>query len=388
MLHLLTGLLLALVVLQGAAAPRIPARDDEVLERLPLRRDDAQAAELRALRARVASAPQDARAAVRLARRYFSMSVALGDPRYIGYAQAVLAPWGDRATDAQADVLRVRAMLKQYRHDFDGAIADLAAAARLDPEDPEAHSWSAAILMVRADYAGVARECASLADLGDALEAEGCSAYLEAVTGKARAGYDRLRRALASEPDADRGLHLWILSRLARMAWLIGDSAAAEGHFQDALALGITDNFLLTTYAEFLLAERRYRDVVTLLAERTQSDTLLLRLTLAERALGLPDAEKHVRILGERFAAAALRGERLHLSDEARFRLDLRNDPAGALAAALENWRTQREPDDAGILLEAARAAGKPAAARPALEWLARSGYQDARMRQLASELR
>jgi len=384
---LLTGLALALVVIQAAAFPRIPNRDDEVLERLPFRRDDAQAAELRRLRARVASAPQDMGAAVQLARRYFALAVALGDPRYIGYAQAALTPWGERAAGAP-DLLLVRAMLKQYRHDFDGALEDLAAAARLDPDDSEAHAWAAAIFMVRADYAGAARECAALAELGETLEAEGCSAYLESVTGKGRAGYERLRAALAREPDADRGLRLWIQSRLARMAWRLGDTAAADAHFRSALALGITDNFLLTAYAEFLLAQRRYRDVVALLSERTQSDTLLLRLTLAEQALGLADATQHARILGERFDAAALRGERLHLSDEARYRLDLRNDPAGALAAAAENWRTQREPEDAEILLEAAHAAGKPEAARPALDWLARTGYADPRLRRLAAALR
>jgi len=387
MQKLLSGLALALVVVQGTASPRIPDRDDEVLERLPFRRDDAQAAELRSLRARVASAPQDMEAALRLARRYFSLAVALGDPRYIGYAQAVLAPWGDRAADVP-DLLLVRAMLKQYRHDFDGALVDLAAAARLDPEDSEAHAWAAAILMVRADYPGAARECAALAELGETLEAEGCSAYLESVTGKARAGYDRLRAALAREPDADRGLRLWILSRLARMAWRLGDVAAADSYFRSALALGITDNFLLTAYAEFLLAQHRYGEVVALLANRTQSDTLLLRLTLAEHALGLPDARTHARILGERFDAASLRGERLHLSDEARYLLDLRNDPKGALAAAAENWRTQREPEDAEILLAAARAAGDREAAQPALDWLARTGFEDARLRRLASELR
>jgi len=387
MQRLLIGVGLALVLVQGTAAPRVPDRDDEILEQLPFRRGDAQAAELRALRARVASAPQDLQAALRLARRYFALAVSLGDPRYIGYALAGLEPWKHRAADAP-ELLRVRAMLKQYRHDFDGALEDLAAAARLDPEDPEAHAWAAAIRMVRADYAGAARECAALAELGEALEAEGCSAGVEAVTGRARAGYDRLRRALAREPEADRGLRLWILSRLARMAWRLGEAAAADRHFRDALALGITDNFLLTAYSEFLLAERRHREVVALLSERTQSDTLLLRLALAEHALGLADAEKHARILGERFAAAARRGEQLHLADEARYRLDLRNDPAGALAAAVENWRTQREPEDAEILLEAARAAGKPEAARPALDWLARSGFEDARMRRLATELR
>jgi len=39
------------------------------------------------------------------------------------------------------------------------------------------------------------------------------------------------------------------------------------------------------------------------------------------------------------------------------------------------------------VLLEAAIAANDPAAARPALEWLARTGYEDPRLRRLAAQL-
>lgn len=385
-LRLLLGALVCLAALQAAAEPRLPLDDREVLERLPLKRDDAQAAALRELRARAAAAPADPDTAVALGRQYFSLAMAYGDPRYIGYAQAALRPWaGD--SSAPAKILLVSAMLLQYRHQFDAALEALAAALRQDPASAEAHAWRAAVLMVRADYEGAARECTALADLADELQAAGCRGYVDATTGRARAAYDRLGEALGRAPQADRGLRLWTLTRLAEIAWRLGDTAAAERHFRDALALDVTDNFLLADYADFLLEQRRARETVDLLAGWAQSDTLLLRLALAERTLGRPEAARHAQVLGERFAAAALRGERLHLAEESRYLLELRGDADAALAAAVENWTSQREPRDARALLEAARAARQPAAAAPVLEWLRRTGFEDARLHQLAAEL-
>ena len=52
--------LLTLAAAPGAfAAPRVPADDSVVLEKLPLRPGDPVAAELRRLRASVAAAPAD-----------------------------------------------------------------------------------------------------------------------------------------------------------------------------------------------------------------------------------------------------------------------------------------------------------------------------------------
>jgi hypothetical protein len=127
---------------------------------------------------------------------------------------------------------------------------------------------------------------------------------------------------------------------------------------------------------------------VALLKRWARSDTLLLRLALAERALGLQEAAGHIRTLGERFREASLRGERLHLQEEARYLLDLKNAARAALAAAAENYKTQREPRDALILMEAAQAAGEPGAAAPALEWMEKSRFEDARYRRLAAWLK
>ena len=66
--------------------------------------------------------------------------------------------------------------------------------------------------------------------------------------------------------------------------------------------------------------------------------------------------------LRDRFEASRLRGDRVHLREEARFTLHLLNDPKAALKLAQENWQVQKEPADVRILLEAALAAHDAAA--------------------------
>jgi hypothetical protein len=381
-----TALLGAIFPVVALGAPYTPKEDAAVLERLPFRRADPAAAELRQLRAAAGARPEDPAAASALARRYFELAMAEGDPRYVGYAEAALRPWSGK--EAPAEVSFARGLLRQYRHDFSGALQDLQSAAQSDPGHVGAHAWRAAIFMVGADYTAAREECRALETLASELISAGCRTYVDATTGNARAAYSELSEALAQRPDAAPEIRLWVLTRLGEMAWRLDDPVVAERHFREALALGVTDNFLLAAYADFLLERARPQDVVTLLNNWTRSDTLLLRLALAAKALRLPEAQTHLKSLEDRFAASALRGERLHLAEEARFLLDLKGDPKAALAAALENWKTQREPRDAAVLLEAALAARQPKAAAPALRWLEESRFESARLRKLAAALR
>ena len=371
----------------ATAAPYLPKDDAVVLETLPGKPSDPTATELRSMRAAVAAAPTDAEAAARLALRYFELAMEQGDPRYVGYAEAVIRHWPENATTA-ADLLVLHGKLRQYRHDFATAMADFDLALKSDPGNFGARAWRIAILMVQADYAGARRECGLIAPYASELQAVACSAYVDATTGNARPAYARLNAALARAGEVDPGHQLWILTRLAEMAWRFGDTGAAERHFRTALALGFDDNFLLAAYADFLLEQGRAAEVVPLLRKWSRSDTLLLRLALAARVLKLPEGEKYVRTLGDRFADAGLRGEKLHLQEEARFLLDLKGDARAALAAASENYRTQREPRDAQVLIDAALAARDPAAAAPALQWVEASGFEAKRLRDAASQLK
>ncbi|MBK6602406.1 MAG: hypothetical protein IPG28_12935 [Betaproteobacteria bacterium] len=364
------------------AAPRLPTDPAEVLERLPLRPGDATARELAGLRAAVTRAakedPADPLPAAQLAGRYYELAVARGDPRYIGYADAVLAPF---ARDRTPAVLTVRGQLRQYRHDFDGALQDFAAALDADPQFASAHAWRGAIFLVQANYAAAKSECDALLALDRPTLYGGCIGLVLAYGGRMDAGYAALQRAL--DGTRDPGNRLWLLTRLGEVAAWRGQPEAAERHYRAALALGIDDGYLLAAWSDFLLDRQRPAEVVKWLAGWEASDGLLLRLALAETALEQPAAKAHVQALADRFAAAKLRGDTTHRAEEARYLLHLAGDPAAALAVAAANYRVQREPRDARVLLEAAIAARDAGAAQPVRDWLRSSGFEDPHLRQL-----
>ena len=130
------------------AAPYTPKSDHEVLERLPFKASTAEGRELRQLRRAFSEQPQDPVRALALARRYFELASAEGDPRYVGYAEAAIRPWST-AAEPPLEILVMRAALRQYRHEFDAALADLARAAERGPGTADVWSWRAAILLVR-----------------------------------------------------------------------------------------------------------------------------------------------------------------------------------------------------------------------------------------------
>jgi hypothetical protein len=370
------------------AAPYRPANDSVVLERLPSRPGDPVQRELQALRARHAANPGDAGAAFDLARRYFNLALDSGDPRYVGYGEAALAAW--RAVpyaQVPADILVMRAQLVQYRHQFTQALALLDAAVQQDPGHRRARAWRAAVNMVLARYDAVREDCGRLREEGEKLLAAGCTAYLDATLGKARQAYDMLRAALASEPEARPTLRFWTLTVLAEIARRGGDNAAAEAHYRAALALDDSDQYVLAALAELLGQQQRWGEIVSLLRKWDRSDVLALSLARAERALGRPEAEARVAALRARFADAALRSDTSNAQDEAWFRLELEPDPKAALALALTNWSMQKEPRDAELVLQASLANRDRAAARPVLDWMAGTGIEDPRLKELAAAL-
>jgi Tfp pilus assembly protein PilF len=372
---------LLLTTASAQAEPFLPADDSQVIEQLPTPAGGTQR-ELRSLRAEVARNPEDLGAAVRLARRYIEIGRADFDPRYNGRAQALLQPWW-HLDPPPTPILLLRATLRQNRHEFEPALTDLSDVLATDPRNSQALLTQAVILQVIGRHDDARRSCARLTLLTTPLIAAACLADVASVSGQAARAYALLRRSLDAAPDADAAVRLWALSALAEMAVRAGDPAAAERDFRAALALGIKDAYLLCAYADFLLDRGRPAEARDLLADETRADPLLLRLALAEQALGAPELPAHVAALAARFEASRMRGDAVHRREEARFALHLLNDPATALRLAAENWRLQREPWDARLVLEAALAANAPSAAAEVLQWLKATGLEDPQIARL-----
>ena len=370
-------LLAALTAGAAQAAPYIPASGSQVLERLPGGAQPAQR-ELARLRAELTTNPNDLSRASTLARRYIEQARRDGDPRYLGYAQAALAPWwsADRAK-APADVLVLRATLNQSTHSFADALLDLDEVVKRDGGNAQAWLTRATIQQVTGDYAGARTSCARLYGSTTELVVQTCLASVGSMTGSGRASYERLRQVLATRMDSPAPLRAWSATLLGEMAERLGDYPAAEAHFREALKADPQDSYLLAAYADFLLERGRAKEVLPLLASHTQADALLLRHAIALGITRSPEASRGAAALRARFEAAQRRGDVVHRREEARFALALDNDPARALRLAKLNWAVQKEPADLRIRAQAAAATGDAEGARLVRDWLRRTRLED-----------
>ncbi len=331
------------------------------------------------LRAAAAAQPESAQAVAALAEHYFDLALAQGDPRYVGYAEAALIRYKGQP---DARWLTLRGVMRQYRHDFPGALEDFERALSIDPSHAPAHAWRGAVRLVQAEPALALRDCEALRRLERAALAGACEGLALAYSGQLVAAGRVLEQALqAAGSDEQRS---WLLTRLAEVATWQGRPQVAEQRYRQALALDVESVYLRAAWADFLLDTGRADEVLRALEGRESSDSLLLRLTEAATTLKKPQAERWQRALQDRYAAARARGDTTHLGEEARFEWRVRGDAATALRLAQDNYATQREPRDAHILLQSAVAAGQRSAAQAAIDWLQRSGFEDRRLRELA----
>ena len=378
----------ALIAQLAQAAPYIPAKGSDVVERLPRRNDPAQL-ELQGLRRQLAASPNDVTIATAVARHHISTARRETDPRYFGYAQAALAPWWSQSSPP-AEVRLLRATLLQSTHHFPEAMLDLDAIVAADPQNSQAWLTRATVQTVRGDYQGATSSCARLSSITTQLVSMTCIASVGAMTGRSAASETLLETTLVRNADADPELQSWVLTLLAEIAERRGNAAVAEARYKKALAMTPRDSYLLGAYADFLLDQKRPAEVIALVRGQTRIDGLLLRHALAltqtpsaGAALKNADAE-----LGARFAAAMQRGDSVHQREQARYELHVRGDARTALALAQKNWEVQKESADMRVLLEAALKSGNKAAATPALDWAARQGVEDVAVARLAKQLK
>ena len=365
---LLSGALLTSPCYAATETPYVPVRDDIILQTVPTVADPRVRA-FEALRDYLARDPGDMQRAVALAKAYVDYGRATGDARYLGRAEAVIAPWLAR-TPTSIPVGLVQATILQSRHFFGEARAQLQAIVQREGDNAQAWLTLATVAQVQGDMTGARHACAHLLDASDPLIPAGCLSSLNAVDGHAETAYRTLMQLWPQAKAEPVDVQSWLQGILADTARYMGDAAAADDHFRTALQLTPGDNFLLADYGDFLLEQGRAQDALQLVRNDAQSDTSFLRQVYAESALGLPQASSDAEEMRRRFAALELRGTRTYMREQAGFELRIGHDPRRALALAVENWSMQRAPEDMRILLESALAAAQPQAAQPALAQL------------------
>ena len=366
----------------AAAAPYTPDDDSKVLATIP-----ASARHTTTATRHEASERLDV--ALPLAKLYIQEARSSGDLRFLGYAEATLAPWvkpdpgrsagpDARARGPSADALVLQATIQQSRHDFAGSLDTLRQALILRPEDPQAWLTSATVLRVLGRFDEARGACRRLSLSVGAAAMELCLRPLDALSGSLTASYERVRdistQGMANDERA------WRDSELGEMAVRLGRDAEAEHWFKNGLQFSPDDFYIRAAYADLLLRQKRAREALVLLRGRESLEPLLLRVALAQKDLREPGLTDSRARLAAAFASEAQRGEAIHRREQARFLLDVTGDAGEALQAALANWQVQHEVDDVLVLIRAAWAAGLPAAAAPAMQFVRQHNLEDVRI--------
>jgi Tfp pilus assembly protein PilF len=367
-------LLAALLFVCGsvAGAPYKPASDDAVLATLPF----SSPANARQRVGSTSNLPDLIAQAI----EDLEMARNSGDPRYLGYAQATLGSWWTMA-DPPTDVALVRAQIHQHNHHFPAALSDLGKVLARDPRNAQALLTRAAIQQVRGNYAAADIDCRRLVLLASALTTADCLNQVASLRGHARTAYQKqlaLRDRHMSLDDRERRE---IELTLADIATRLGNTGAARDHYTAALRAGEPDAYTLATFADFLLDQREFAAAINLAREYSSHQDLLLRAALAAKGTGVgADLAGEVR---SQYAAFRRRDDFVPSRDYARFLLDIEADAPAALQAALFNWRSQREPADARIVLRAALASHQPELAAPVISFIEANKLEDVRLQEL-----
>ena len=381
---IIAAVVATLVASAASAVPYRPSDDATILVTVPQAAVSTQAA-IRKSQIALAANPNDLAQALEVARAAIRDGRASADPRRYGQAQAALAPWWS-IPDAPMNVRVLRAIIRQSLHDFAGAEADLDAILRLDPRNGQARLTRAFVRQTVGDLADAKDDCRQLPPSVGQTAFAVCLLRMEALTGSAGTALERLDQVVRIDPRSEPAVRRWAQAVGADMAAMLGRTEAADLHFSEATANG-GDIPTLVAFADHLLDTDRPAEVLTLLAGRSEADIVYLRLAIAGKRVDDARAPHWAALLADQFAAAKAGGVQLHLREEARFELEVRGDAAAALPLALANWKIQKEPSDARLVLQAALAANDPAAAADVLAFIEKTGLADTRIKPLQDKI-
>ncbi|MFL1467031.1 hypothetical protein [Marinobacter sp. HN1S83] len=309
-----------------------------------------------------------------------------GDPRYLGYAQALFERWPESRMTDRLKILR--ATLNQSLHRFESAreeLADILNESNSNRQQvTQARLTLANLELVQGHYESAHSHCQQLANDFPGLIAASCLAQVEARTGHAETAYQSLHAQTRQSPASDATSQIWALGTLADIAAQLG-RPEAEQHWRQVLALAPDDLYTRTQLADWLLERGENKAVIKLTDAYEQVDSLAVIRAIAMKRHKHTDAGRLSAMLEERFTEARWRGTLLHQRDLARYALEIEGDAETALTHALANWQDQREPLDTRLLLRAAESAGNDPVAADVRAWLDKHDQRDARYPEVRS---
>lgn len=376
--RLLLAGMLAVLAPMAWSAPYIPGNDSQVLAELPAGVRHLSNAQTDATRGRID-------VAIPLTQFYIMRARATGDLRFLGYAENTLQPWL-KQTPVNPRVRVLHATILQSRHDFKDSLSEIDLVLKAEPDNAQAWLTRSTVLRVLGRYDEALESCAHLSKQADTGVTTLCEQSLLSLTGHLQSAYETVSHLTFQVGSPD--VLAWRDSELGEMASHLGKDDEAERWFRHGLQIAPDDFYMRNALADLLLQHNRPSETLQLLAGYETQEPMLLRIALAHQALNDAQGDDARSYLGNAFQVEEQRGEAVHRREQARFLLDVEHQPAAALSAAKEDWKTQREPADLLILMRAAEAAHEPNEAAPAVKFIHQQRLEDVQLDSALAALR
>lgn len=338
--------------------------------------NEADQSRLDELAAELNNDPKNAESAAAFARFTAIKARRLGNTALLRRAAESLKPWmGVEAPPIE--ILLIRANIKQIDHRFDEALNDLDQVIARSPANPQARLSRAFILSTVGEAERAAEDCAALRPGISVYIRETCRGRVSGLTGamdEAAMRMTALMSAVQATSEAERIFALSVASDLAERR---GDADTAEQFYLEMRTLDPESVYTRAAYSDFLITQGRLAEAREIIGDAPHTEALLLLRVLAATADEDAAAKSAAQELSIRMAVDRAEQDYSHAREYARFALDHLQDADLALEMVRENWRVQKEPIDARILVRASWSAGSSELIEDVREWAANTGLQD-----------
>jgi predicted Zn-dependent protease len=271
------------------------------------------------------------------------------EPRYLGQAQSLLAPWWSKP-DAPQGIAVLQATIEQSQHKFESARQTLAPLLKRHPESSQAWLTLFAIERLSAQYQAATSACDRI---GEPLYKGICRSDMQCHLGntvEAKAELTTIARR-----SNDKAAQSWAKSLLGECEERSGDTAKAIDYYRSSLNLS-PDGYTALALADALLRTNQPAQAMTALMNEPASDAVILRRAHALRMQKNTRWKMLFDELNQRFKEAEQRGDlaQAHARERAYAALWLADDYALAAKYARSNLLVQKEFIDWQLAFESA----------------------------------
>ncbi len=292
-----------------------------------------------------------------------------GDPRSVGQAEALIAPY---AAIQSPELGLIRANIYQSTHRFDQARSELEKILQQIPNQSDSLFMLANINLVQGRFDTAREQCEQLQDASLLVLKMICVAQVDSMTGKLSVSAQTISQLMQLNAGLTDEQQRWLHLIAADLALRLNDAALAKVVFntmdgQSAPAL--------TARTDWLLAHGQWASVKNMLSHSTDNDSLLLRLIISEKKQHDPLATQHGQLLAQRIAIWRQRGETAHQREQAQFAYVM-GQYDSALQLARSNWQHQRETADVVIYTHAALRTRSYPDIKIINAWIAQTGFE------------